>query len=118
MDTLRHVVVLVHLVGFAVTFGGWVALAAARRRDFPRPLEYGLLVSLLSGAALAFPWPAGTDVNYTKVGIKLAILVVLGALLGMGRARQKRTGDAIPTALFTAVGMLTLVAAGLGVVWR
>ncbi|WP_299569189.1 Fe-S protein [uncultured Williamsia sp.] len=118
METLRHVVVLVHIVGFAVTFGGWVTLAAARRRDFVRPLEYGLLISLVSGAALAFPWPAGTEVNYTKVGIKLAILVVLGAVLGMGRARQRRTGGAVSTAMFGAVGVLTLTAAGLGVVWR
>lgn len=118
METLRHVVVLVHVVGFAVTFGGWVTLAAARRRDFVRPLEYGLLVSLLSGAALAFPWPAGTEVDYVKVGVKLAILVVLGALLGMGRARQRRTGGPVPTAVFVAVGVLSLAAAGLGVVWR
>lgn len=118
METLRHVVVLVHIVGFAMTFGGWVTPAVARRREFVRPLEYGLLVSLLSGAALAFPWPTGTEVNYAKVGIKLAILVVLGALLGMGRARQKRTGDAVPSAVFASVGVLSLVAAGLGVVWR
>ena len=118
METLRHVVVLVHIVGFAVTFGGWVTLAAARRREFVRPLEYGLLVSLLSGAALAFPWPAGTEVNYPKVAIKLAILLVLGALLGMGRARRRRTGDPVPTAVFVAVGALSVLAAGLGVVWR
>ncbi|MEH3153870.1 MAG: Fe-S protein [Gordonia paraffinivorans] len=118
METLRHVVVLVHIVGFAVTFGGWATLAATGRRDFARPLEYGLLISLLSGAALAFPWPAGTEVNYVKVGIKIAILVVLGGVLGMGRGRQKRTGDAVPTPMFATVGALSLVAAGLGVVWR
>ncbi|GAA2058540.1 Fe-S protein [Williamsia deligens] len=118
METLRHVVVLVHIVGFAVTFGGWTTLAASGRRVFTRPLEYGLLVSLLSGAALAFPWPAGTEVNYVKVGVKLAILVVLGALLGMGRARERRTGDTVPTAAFIAVGLLSVLAAGLGVVWR
>jgi hypothetical protein len=31
MELLRHVVVLFHIIGFAVTFGAWAAEAAARR---------------------------------------------------------------------------------------
>ncbi len=100
MEVLRSVVVLLHIVGFAVTFGGaWVAEAAAGRFRTTRVMDYGLLVALLTGLALAAPWPAGIELNYPKIGIKLVILVILGALLGMGSARQKRTGGggATPT---------------------
>ena len=117
MELLRNVVVLLHIVGFAVTFGAWAAEAAAKRFRFTRIMDYGLLVSLLIGLALAAPWPAGIELNYPKIGVKLVILVILGGLLGMGSARQKRTGDAVPRPLFVAVGVLSFSAAAIAVVW-
>lgn len=117
MDLLRNVVILLHVAGFAVTFGGWVAEAAARRFRFTRTLDYGLLVSLLTGLALSAPWPAGVDLNYPKIGIKLVILVVLGGVLGMGSARQRRTGEAVPRAMFYAVGVLSFGAAAIAILW-
>ena len=85
MELLRHVVVLLHIVGFAVTFGAWVAEASARRFRTTRLMDYGLLLSLVTGLALAAPWPAGIDVNYPKIGVKLAILIVLGGLARHGQ---------------------------------
>ena len=117
MELLRHVVVLLHIVGFAVTFGAWVAEAAARRFRTTRLMDYGLLLSLVTGLALAAPWPAGIDLNYPKIGIKLAILIVLGGLLGMGNARQRRTGEAVPRAVFASIGLLSFAAAGIAVIW-
>ncbi len=117
MELLRNVVVLLHIVGFAVTFGAWAAEAAAKRFRFTRIMDYGLLVSLLTGLALAAPWPAGIELNYPKIGVKLVILVVLGGLLGMGSARQKRTGEAVARSLFVAVGVLSFAAAAIAVLW-
>jgi hypothetical protein len=117
MEVLRNVVVLLHIVGFAVTFGAWATEAAASRFRFTRIMDYGLLVSLLTGLALAAPWPAGVELNYPKIGVKLVILVVLGGLLGMGSARQKRTGNAVVRPLFVTVGLLSFGAAAIAVLW-
>ena len=117
MEVLRSVVVLLHIVGFAITFGAWVAEAAARRFRTTRLMDYGLLVSLLTGLALAAPWPAGIELNYPKIGVKLTILVILGGVLGMGNARQRRSGETVPRPLFVAVGVLAFTAAGIAVVW-
>lgn len=117
MDLLRNVVVLLHIVGFAVTFGAWVAEAAARRFRITRSMDYGLLLSLLTGLALAAPWPAGIDLNYPKIGVKLVILIILGGLLGMGSARQKRTGEPVPRAMFWSIGVLSFAAAAIAVLW-
>lgn len=117
MELLRHVVVLLHLVGFAVTFGAWVAEAAAKRLRFTRTMEYGLLLSLLTGLALAAPWPAGIELNYPKIGVKLVIVVIIGGLLGVGSARQRRSGNAVVRPLFWSVGVLTFAVAAIAVLW-
>ena len=117
MDLLRDVVVLIHLAGFAVTFGAWVAEATARRFRVTRTMDYGLVVSLVTGLALAAPWPADVVLNYPKIGTKLVLLVILGGLLGMGSARQKRTGEPVPRGLFYAVGAVSFAAAAIAVLW-
>jgi len=94
-----------------------VAEAAARRFRTTRVMDYGLLVSLITGLALAAPWPAGIELNYLKIGVKLVLLVILGGLLGMGNARQRRTGQAVARPVFVAVGVLSLAAAAIAVVW-
>lgn len=104
-----------HIVGFALTLGAWAAEAAARRFRFTPLMEYDLLVSLLTGVALAAPWPAGFEPDYVKIGVKFAILVALGAVLGIGSARQRRSGEPVNRALFTAAGVLSLSAAAVAV---
>jgi len=116
METLRQIVVLVHLVGFAVLFGAWVVEAVGRRRII-RPMDWGLAIAGVAGLALAAPWGIDHDLNYVKIGVKLVILLVIGALLGIGAGRQRKSGAVAP-ALFWSIGVLTLVNAGLGVIWR
>ena len=117
MELLRDVVVFVHIVGFAVTFGAWVAEAVAKRFRTTGLMNYGLLISLLSGLALAAPWPADVVLNYPKIIVKLVILLAIGALLGIGNARQRRSGEAVARPVFVLVGVLSLLAAGIAVLW-
>ena len=117
METLRHVVVLVHLVGFAVLFGAWVVEAVNRRRRVTPLMNWGLAIAGVAGLILAAPWGIDDDLNYTKIGVKLVILIVIGALLGIGAGRQRKTGS-VPQAIFWSIGILTLVNAGIAVIWR
>lgn len=117
MDLLRNVVVYLHLIGFAVTFGAWVAEAVARRFLVTKVMDYGITVSLVTGLVLATPWPPGIEQNYPKLGVKLVILLTLGAVLGVASVRQRRSGQPVP-ALFAAAGVLPLLAAGVAVLWN
>jgi hypothetical protein len=117
MEILRHVVVLVHLVGFAILFGAWVVEAVNGKRRFTRVMDWGLAIAAVAGLVLAAPWGIEYDLNYVKLGVKLVILLVIGALLGIGRARQRRT-DSLPAAMFWAVGILTFTNAAIAVLWR
>lgn len=117
METLRSVVVLIHLVGFAILFGAWFAEVAARRIRVTRLMNWGLLVAGVAGLALAAPWGMTHDPNYVKIGVKLVVLLAIGALLGIGAGRQRRT-DSVPPAVFWLIGVLTLANAAIAVLWR
>lgn len=117
METLRAIVLVLHLVGFATLFGAWV-VEAFGKRGLNRVMDWGLALAAVAGLALAAPWGTDADFNYTKIAIKLVVLLVIGALLGIGRARQRKSADGtVPAAIFWLVGILTLANATIAVVW-
>ncbi len=119
MELLRHVVVLMHIVGFAVTFGAWAAEGG--RPQVPHHPVDGLRTARVtahrSGAGRAVARRNCLELSQDR-GVKLAILVVIGGLLGMGNARQRRTGEPVPRPVFFSVGgVLSLAAASIAVLW-
>ncbi|MEV8024361.1 Fe-S protein [Microbacterium sp. NPDC080220] len=116
MEILRSVVVLVHLVGFATLFGAWVVELVGQRR-VTRIMHWGLGIALVAGLALSAPWGLDHDLNYAKIGIKLVVLVLIGGLLGAGAGRLRKSGS-VPAGIFWPIGILTLLNAGLAVIWR
>ena len=107
MDTLRGIVVVIHLIGFGMLFGAWAVEVFNRRMRVTRLMQIGLAIAGLAGLILAIPFGIDYDLNYIKLGVKLFILIVIGALLGIGQARQRKDG-AVPPAIFWSVGILTL----------
>ena len=61
MEVLRHVIVLLHIIGFAVIFGALASEAAARRFQLTPVMDYGVVLSLVTGLALAAPWAHAAD---------------------------------------------------------
>ena len=117
MEILRQFVVLIHLVGFAILFGAWVVEVANRRHRVTRIMNIGLGIAGLAGLILAAPWGIDYDLNYMKLGTKLVILIIIGALLGIGAGRERKTGS-VPPAIFWSIGILTLLNAGIALMWR
>lgn len=118
MEFLRDLVVLIHLIGFAVLFGAWVVELVNGKRGITRVMHWGLGIAAVAGLALAAPWGIDYDLNYAKIGTKLVILIVIGALLGIGAARQRKSGGTVPPAIFWGIGILTLANAAIAVLWR
>lgn len=120
METLRQIVVLIHVIGFALLFGAWAVQAFGGKRELTKLMDWGLGIAGVAGLALAAPWGISWEPGasfYIKVAVKLVVLVIIGALLGIGSARQKRNG-AVPPAVFWLVGILALTNAAIGLLWR
>ena len=118
METLRHIVLFVHLIGFATLFDAWAVEAFGGKKQITRLMHIGVTIAAVAGLALAAPWglPEGVEMNYAKIGTKLVILLIIGALLGIGQGRQRKSGE-VPPAMFWGIGILTLVNAGIAVLW-
>lgn len=117
METLRLIVVLIHLIGFAVLFGAWATQAFAGKRQITKVMDWGLAIAGVAGLILAAPWGVDGPMNYVKIGVKLVVLLIIGAMLGIGAARQKR-GGTVPPAVFWLIGVLTLANAAIALLWR
>ncbi|MBT2524658.1 hypothetical protein J7E91_04220 [Streptomyces sp. ISL-99] len=116
MDVLINVFVALHIIGIAALLGGFLtqmkAMGAGTARFSPAML-HGALTMLVTGVALVGLNQAdGQTVNNLKIGIKLAILVVI-----LGLVYVKRDEEKAEKALFGAVGGLTVANIFIAVLW-
>ncbi|CAM5258434.1 hypothetical protein GCM10010329_05490 [Streptomyces spiroverticillatus] len=117
MDVLLNVFVGLHIIGIASLLGGFLtqtkAMGAGTARFTPAML-HGALTMLITGVALVGIHQAQDhSVNNLKIGIKLAILVVI-----LGLVYVKRDEEKVEKALFGAVGGLTVVNIFIAVLWN
>lgn len=116
METLSNVFVGLHIVGIAALLGGFLAqtraIGAGEARFTPGML-HGALTMLVTGLVLVGLAEArDEEVNNLKIGVKLAVLVVI-----LGLVYVKRDEERLPAGVFGAVGALTTVNIFLAVLW-
>ncbi|MFJ2023013.1 hypothetical protein ACIODW_04265 [Streptomyces sp. NPDC087897] len=116
MDVLINVVVALHIIGIASLLGGFLTqmkAAGAGTARFTPAMLHGALTMLITGIALVGLNQADDQaVNNVKIGIKLALLVVILALVYVKRDEEK-----VDKGAFMAVGGLTVVNIFLATVW-
>ncbi|MFD7612672.1 hypothetical protein [Streptomyces sp. NPDC059828] len=116
MDVLINVFVALHIIGIAALLGGFLtqmkAMGAGTARFTPAML-HGALTMLVTGVALVGLNEAdGQTVNNLKVGVKLAVLVVI-----LGLVYVKRDEETVDKAVFGAVGCLTVANIFIATLW-
>ncbi|MFG2722272.1 hypothetical protein ACGFW5_28885 [Streptomyces sp. NPDC048416] len=117
MDVLINVVVGLHIIGIAALLGGFLtqmkAMSAGTARFVPGML-HGALTMLVTGVALVGLSQANDEsVNTLKIGVKLAVLIVI-----LGLVYVKRDEERIEKGLFGAVGALTVVNIFIALLWH
>ena len=113
MDLLQKALLVIHFVGFGALFGG----AAAQLRDQVRVVNAGMLLGALtqvvSGVLLVGVIEGqGDDVNQAKIGVKLAVALVIAVLCWINRRK-----DSVPNGLYFAIVLLTLANVVIAVLW-
>ncbi|GAA2243634.1 hypothetical protein GCM10010401_15870 [Rarobacter faecitabidus] len=106
MTALYDAFLVLHLVGWAIVLGGY--MATVKQPGIYKGTLHGALTALVSGIAMvgiAEMSDAVRDPNMVKIGIKLTIALVVVALAFIGKNR----GDAVPAAVKHAIGGLTVV---------
>lgn len=116
MDVLIHVFVALHIIGIASLLGGFLtqlrAMSDGTARFSPAML-HGALTMLVTGAILVGLNQADDQtVNNIKIGVKLALLVVI-----LGLVYVKRDEEKVENSLFGLVGGLTTANVFIALLW-
>lgn len=116
MDVLTHLFVGLHIIGIASLLGGFLTqmkqMSQGTARFNPAML-HGALTMLVTGVILVGLNQADDNpVNNVKIGIKMAVLIVILALVYVKRDEEK-----VDKGMFGAVGLLTVVNIFIAVLW-
>ncbi|WP_326803728.1 hypothetical protein OIE49_21750 [Streptomyces sp. NBC_01788] len=116
MDVLIHLFVGLHIVGIAALLGGFLTQMKAMGRGTARfvpAMLHGALTMLATGAILVgLNQAQGHHVDNIKIGVKLALLIVI-----LGLVYVKRDDEKVDKSLFGLVGGLTVANIFIAVLW-
>ncbi|WEO95789.1 hypothetical protein A6P39_018085 [Streptomyces sp. FXJ1.172] len=116
MDVLIHLFVGLHIIGIAALLGGFLtqvkAMGQGAARFVPGML-HGALTMLVTGVVLVGLNQADDHhINTIKIGLKLALLIVI-----LGLVYVKRDEEKVDKAAFGVVGLLTMTNIFVAVLW-
>ncbi len=113
METLRLILLIIHILGFAALIGGLLAQAGPGEKKVTGPMRDGVGTAFLAGLALVGVLEAGDDpVNHAKIAVKLVIGLVLLVLV-MANLRKER----IPQGLWAGLLVLAVAEVCVAVLW-
>ncbi|WP_121748758.1 hypothetical protein [Streptomyces sp. E2N166] len=116
MDVLIHFFVGLHIIGIASLLGGFLtqmkAMGQGTARFVPAML-HGALTMLVTGVVLiGLNQADDQSVDNVKMGVKLALLIVI-----LGLVYVKRDDEKVEKPLFGLVGLLTVANIFIAVLW-
>jgi hypothetical protein len=114
VEALLLILRYIHLVGFALLFGGAVAQYLTGTLRINQAMLWGSITQLASGVALSAPL-RGDDPEppVAKIVVKLVLALMIFVMVFFSRRR-----DQVNRGHFLAVIGLTLVTAAVGTFWR
>ncbi len=113
MDFLRHLLLVVHLLGFAALFGGLLVQAGSPEKRVNGLMRDGAGTAFVAGLLLVGVLEAGDGaVDHAKVGVKAVIGLVILALV-MANLRKER----ISQGLWVLLLLLTVANVCVAVFW-
>ena len=113
METLRLVLLLIHILGFAALFGALVVQAREPQKEVNAAMRDGAGTAFLAGLLLVGELEAGDgELNHAKIGVKFAIGLVILVLV-MANTRK----PTIPQGLWAGLLLLSVANVAVAVFW-
>ena len=113
METLRLILLILHILGFSALIGGLLVQAGPGEKRVSSAMRDGIGTAFVAGIALVGVLEAGDDtVNHAKVAVKGVIGLVLLVLV-MANARKER----IPQGLWIGLLVLSVLNVCVAVLW-
>jgi hypothetical protein len=113
METLRLVLLFVHILGYAALLGGLLVQAREETKSVNQLMRDGAGTAFLAGLLLVGVLEAGDhSPDQAKIGVKFAIGLVILVLVMVNMRKPS-----IPKGLYFGLLALTLVNIGVAVFW-
>jgi hypothetical protein len=113
MDTLRQILLVIHILGFAALIGGLIVQAGTPERVVNAAMRDGVGTAFVAGIALVGVLEADdVELNHTKIAVKGLIGLVLLVLV-MANTRKER----IPNGLWLGLLLLSVANVCVAVLW-
>ncbi|MFI2755172.1 hypothetical protein ACGIF2_17220 [Cellulomonas sp. P22] len=115
MTVVYHLLLVLHLLGWAIVFGG--ALAGMKKPALPAGALHGILTALVTGilmVGIASADLAGHEPDNAKIAVKLVIALVATGLVVYGARKPEK----VTRGFLGAVVGLVVVNVAVAVLWR
>lgn len=124
MEAVGNIFLVLHFVGLAALFGGFLAQMTSASKQITNGMLHGALLSLIAGIAMVgIRYPLNEQdpnafplFDNGKISVKLLIVVVILILGYTSKKKVKASGQSDTTAWAT-VGLLTLTNIVIAVFW-
>jgi hypothetical protein len=113
MDILTGVILVIHMIGWAIVLGG--ALTSMRQPRIAKGVTHGALTALVAGVLLVGLAEMGDgELNHVKIAVKLVVALVITALAIYGSKNQEK----VTTGYLGGLAGLTVLNIAVAVLWR
>ena len=117
MDILLGIILILHFIGLAALLGGVLVQikdTIAGKGRIVAAMIHGALTQLVTGVALVGLIQAGGgEINNTKIAVKLAIVLIITALVFLFRKKNP-----VLSWVIWLIGALTVANIAIAVLWR
>lgn len=115
MDFVYNLLVVLHFLGMASLIGGWMVQISARERAVNSAMLHGVYTQLATGIILVGLAESvdslDKDVEHAKIGVKLAVALVIAVIGWLNRKR------AVSDGLYFLIGALSVANVVVAVFW-
>jgi hypothetical protein len=113
MEIAYDLILILHFIGLASVVGGFLVQMRSAERGVNPAMWHGALTQLVTGVILVgLAEMQDEDVDHAKIGVKLAITLVITVLAFVGRKKP------LPqTGMWAAIGALSIANIFIAVLW-